>query len=66
MFMSPSPWKGFFSLSVVLLVILLFSVPYIEPGSRTAVVAKFTAGILLLNIVTAAILIRIDWRPFGT
>jgi hypothetical protein len=61
--MASSPWKGFFSLSVALLVLLLFSVPYIEPGSSTAVIAKLTAGILILNIVTAAILIRIDWRP---
>jgi hypothetical protein len=39
--------------------------PYIEPGSRIAAIATFTAGILIVNILVAGILIRIDWRPFG-
>ncbi|WP_136689763.1 hypothetical protein [Halorhabdus amylolytica] len=56
--------RAFFVASVVLLVFLGLSVPTIEPGSPTFVIAVLSGGMLLTMLVGSAVLIYVDWDPF--
>lgn len=57
-------WRAFFVSSVVLLVWLVFSVPYIEPGTPTYVVSLVSFAMLSVILVGSAAFIYFDWDPF--
>lgn len=57
-------WRAFFACSVVLLVLLGLSVPYIEPGTATFVVAILSLGMLGVMFVGSSLFIYFDWDPF--
>ncbi len=57
-------WRAFFASSAVLLALLGLSVPYIEPGTRTFVVAVLSLGMLSVTLLGSAAFIYLDWDPF--
>ncbi|WP_458188781.1 hypothetical protein [Haladaptatus sp. NG-WS-4] len=62
--MTTSPWRILLTLSSILLVLLLFTIPFLTPGTASYVVALLSLGMLAVTAVGAAILLRIDWNPF--
>ncbi|WP_458207517.1 hypothetical protein [Haladaptatus sp. NG-SE-30] len=62
--MSISPWRILFTLSSILLVLLLFTFPFLTPGTASYVVALLSLSLLVVTAVGAAILLRLDWNPF--
>lgn len=57
-------WRAFFVSSVVLLSLLALSVPYIEPGTSSFVVALLSLGMLGVMLVGSGAFIYFDWDPF--
>lgn len=57
-------WRVFFVWSVVLLVLLAISMPYIELGTGTYVVSMVSLTVLLVMLVGSAVFIYFDWDPF--
>ncbi|SEP07692.1 hypothetical protein SAMN04487948_11314 [Halogranum amylolyticum] len=57
-------WRVFFALSIVLLAFLGLSVPYVEPGTATFVVALLSFGMLGVMLVGSSVFIYFDWDPF--
>lgn len=57
-------WRAFFVSSVVLLVLLGLSVPYLEPGTGTFVVSLLSLGMLGVMFVGSSVFIYFDWDPF--
>ncbi|EJN57567.1 hypothetical protein [Halogranum rubrum] len=57
-------WRAFFVLSVVLLAFLGLSVPYVESGTATFVVALLSFGMLGVMLVGSSVFIYFDWDPF--
>lgn len=51
-----------FGVSIVLLVLLLFTIPFIEPGSGAYVTSVISGGILLVTLVGSAVVIRVCRR----
>ncbi|MFB6152353.1 MAG: hypothetical protein ABEJ40_11170 [Haloarculaceae archaeon] len=56
--------RAFFASSVVLLVFLGLSVPFVEPGSPAFVASVLSFGMLAVILVGSAALIYVDWDPF--
>jgi hypothetical protein len=57
-------WRAFFASSTVLLALLGLSVPYVEPGTRTFVVAVVSLAMLTMTLLGSAAFIYYDWDPF--
>jgi uncharacterized membrane protein len=57
-------WRAFFAMSLVLLALLAFSVPYVEPGTGTFVVTVLSAAMLGTMLVGSATLAYVEWTPF--
>lgn len=57
-------WRAFFVFSVVLLALLGLSIPYIEPGTPSFVVALLSLGMLVVMLVGSSVFIYLDWDPF--
>lgn len=49
--------------SLVLLVLLAFSYPYVERGSGSFVVMVLAFGFILLTLAGSSVLIYLDWDP---
>ena len=56
--------RAFFVASLVLLSLLAFSVPYVEPGTGTFVVAVLSAVMLGTMLLASAALLYYDFDPF--
>lgn len=57
-------WRALFAANLVLLALLAVSVPALEPGSGSYVVALLSGVIILASLVGLGVLIRVDWNPF--
>ena len=57
-------WRAFFVSSIVLLAFLGLSVPFIEPGTATFVVALLSFGMLSVMLIGSSVFIYFDWDPF--
>ena len=57
-------WLTIFVLGVSLLIPLVWSFFYLEPGSASYLIAQFNLILLILLIVSSAVLIYIEWEPF--
>lgn len=57
-------WRAFFGCSVVLLAFLVLSVPFLERGTGSYVIAVVGATMLLVILVGSATFIHLDWDPF--
>ncbi len=57
-------WRAFFVSSVILLVLLGFSMPYVEPGTATYVISVVSFAMVSVILVGSAAFIYFDWNPF--
>jgi hypothetical protein len=57
-------WRVFATASLVLLSLLAFSVPYVERGTGTFVVAVLAAGMLVTILLVSTAFVYVDWDPF--
>ncbi|MFC4989161.1 MULTISPECIES: hypothetical protein [Saliphagus] len=57
-------WRVFFGCSVVLLAFLALSVPFVERGTGSYVIAVVSTAMLLVILVSSATFIYLDWDPF--
>lgn len=62
--MHPNFWKGMLIVCVVMLIVLGFSYPHVEPGSATYVVLHLGALHLLVAMLIIGALLHFDWDPF--
>lgn len=56
--------RGFFVSSAVMLALLALSVPTIEPGTGTFVIAVLSAAMLAVTFLGSAACLYADWDPF--
>jgi hypothetical protein len=56
--------RGFLLSSAVMLALLSLSVPTIEPGTGTFVVAVLSAAMLGVTFLGSAACLYVDWDPF--
>lgn len=63
--MTATVWQVLFGLNVVLLVMLALSWPFQEPGSPARVITVFSLAVIAVSLVGLAVVIRVDWDPFG-
>lgn len=56
-------WLGLFLLCIVMLVVLVGSVPFLEPGSATFIIAQIAAIHLFVAMAILSGLIYFDWNP---
>lgn len=54
--------RFYFSMNVIMLVMLLISYPFLEPGSASAVVAKLAFAVVIPSILVSAYLIYRETR----
>ena len=56
-------WLGLFLLCIVLLALLAASIPFVETGSATFIVAQLAALHLFAAMAILSALIYFDWNP---
>lgn len=56
-------WRSFIVASLVLLALLAFSLPYVEPGTGTFVVTVLSAAMLVTILLVSAAFVYLDWDP---
>ena len=61
---SKTIWKFFLAWSIVLLLLLAFSYPAIEPGSGAHVVSVLSLVFIAATILGVVIMMHVDWDPF--
>lgn len=59
-----SVWKVMFAANVVLLTMLAFAYPALEPGTASYVVAQLSLVFIGASLLGLYLVIRVDWRPF--
>ena len=59
-----SVWRVMFASNVVLLTMLAFTYPSLEPGTASYVVARLSLGFIVASLLGLYLVIRVDWRPF--
>ncbi|WP_440009867.1 hypothetical protein [Halomicrococcus sp. SG-WS-1] len=57
-------WRLVFSTFTILLVLLLFSAPYVTPGTASYYVSILSLVLILVGLVASGFLAAIDWDPF--
>ncbi|WP_433634130.1 hypothetical protein [Halomicrococcus sp. NG-SE-24] len=57
-------WRFIFSAFTVLMVLLLFSAPYVTPGTASYYVSVLSSGLILVGLVASGVLAAVDWDPF--
>jgi hypothetical protein len=60
---TPIPRAVFVS-SLVLLALLVFAIPYVEPGTGSFVVGVASAGMCTVMLVCSAAFVYVGWDPF--
>lgn len=58
-------WQGMLIVCFLLLLVLVFSYPFLTPGSATYVVLQLGAAHLIAAIVIISSLLYFDWDPFS-
>jgi hypothetical protein len=53
-----------FAANVVLLTMLAFTYPALEPGTTSYVVAQLSLVFIGASLLGLYLVIRVDWRPF--
>ena len=62
--MNAQPWRLVFSAFIVLLVTLLFSFPFVSPGTDSYYAAVFALVPITIGLAGSGVLILIEWEPF--
>lgn len=58
-------WSALFGFGVVLLVLLVVSLPFVEPGTPTAAITKASFVLIVVTLAGLLAVIRSGWDPFA-
>lgn len=62
--MNPQFWKGILIFQFIMLLVLVASLPFNDPGTSTYVITQLAAIHVIAGIVLVSFLLYTDWDPF--